>query len=100
MCSKEEKIFFWPYIKNIVNEQRRYNFQSDICQEFISDAIPSDINFFLEYFKKFPDKLDEHVFNIVVDTELKNILHDVVVRHACKIIQEEIECFNCHQKME
>lgn len=84
------KLFFRPYLKRTIEDLKRNKIDLSLCREMISDSIPTDNGFILDYFKRFPDRLDSHVFDIIVDTELKMILHDVILRHAFEYLEEEM----------
>lgn len=85
------KIFFRPYISSLIYDCENQKVEESTCRELLGDCIPNDNAFLLSYFKKFPNRLDDHIFDIAVDTELRNIMHDIVLRHACEYINSNCD---------
>lgn len=90
------KIFFRPYLKDAIIQYKANNIEFSLCREILSDCIPNTNDFFISYFKGFPDRIDTRIFDLAVDTTIRNIMHDVVLRHACEYLSIEI-CTECSE---
>jgi hypothetical protein len=90
------KMFFRPYLKDAVNQYKSNDIEFTLCREILGDCIPNTDKFILLYFKKFPEKLNTRVFDIAVDTTVRNIMHDAILRHACEYLSAEI-CTECSE---
>lgn len=89
MNKSKANLFFAPYLKELLRNQNSEYFDDELCRELLNDVIPNSDDFLLSYFRTFPDKLESRIFNTLLDTDLRNVLHDIVMRHAIETLNEE-----------
>lgn len=82
----KDKLFFNPYLKEIIRDYKSGRIDISLCEDIVKDNIPKDNEFLLGYFSKFPSKIETIIFNLVIDNDLREILHDVVSRHALEYL--------------
>ena len=85
--------FFRPYLKSSIEAYRKNNIGFSLCREILSDNLPVDEPFISEYLKEFPERLDTKVLDVAVDTTLRVVIHDAILRHACEYLTQELKRF-------
>lgn len=83
--------FFKPYLQSAIYAFKNQNVGFDLCREILSDSLPVDDKFILDYLKSFPERLDTRVIDLSVDTSVRIILHDAILRHAIEYLDREIK---------
>ena len=85
------RMFFRPFLKEPIDAYQCHGVEISVCREILSDSIPLTEEFIVSYLKAFPKRFDTRIFDLSVDKTVREIMHDIILRHACEYLRIEID---------